>query len=194
MIKVGLTGNIGSGKSTIAKIFKTLEAPVFNADIEAKKLYLEPHVLEKVEAIAGSQVLDDQGNLNRQALAGVIFNDQEKLNAINNLIHPLVRKRYYEWLENNIQSPYTVMEAAIMIEGGLYRQMDRLVIVSASEQVRLERVARRDGLEKKEISQRMQHQLKEEVLLQYADNIIDNNGEKLVIPQVLAIHKALTKA
>ena len=190
-MKVGLTGNIGSGKSTVARIFTVLGIPVFYADYEAKKLYSEKEVLQEVIDAFGNGVLDQAGNIDKAKLAEIIFGDKRKLNIIINIIHPRVRQRYQEWRQQWEQVPCTILEAAIMIESGLYKQMDVVVLVTAPQQQRLQRVAGRDGANEAEIRKRMEHQYPEEKLRTFADFTVENDEHSLVIPQVLHIHKVI---
>lgn len=192
MIKAGLTGNIGSGKSTVARIFQALGVPVFNADLEAKNLYREKEVLQEVTNAFGNSVIDDKGELDKARLAAIIFSDKEKLKQINAIIHPKVRRKYYNWLGRNSNVPYTLQEAAIMIESGLYKQMDKIIVVTAPQHERLQRISSRDGFDKEEILKRMENQYSESMLRSYASFVVENHDHHLVIPQVLEIHKILS--
>lgn len=194
MKKIGLTGNIGSGKSTVARIFRVLGAPVFHADAEAKKLYDNKEVLQEVVDAFGAGVLGDEGRLDKVRLAEVVFGDKEHLQTINHIIHPRVRKRYQEWLQHNEKAPYTVMESAIMTKSDLYRQMDVVVVVTAPLSERLQRVAKRDGFNKEQILRRMESQHDEATLRTYADYVVENEENSMVIPQVMHIHQELLKA
>lgn len=193
MIKVGLTGNIGSGKSTAARIFKSLGVPVFYADTQAKQLYADPGVKREVVALCGNRVLDNDDKINYQKLAAVLFNDSEKLRQLNAIIHPKVREKYRMWLELHHEKPYTVQEAAIMVESGLYKEMDVLVVVTAPQPQRLQRILERESITEEQVRKRMQRQLPEEELVKYADFIVKNDDRTLLIPQILSIHQSLTK-
>lgn len=194
MIKAGLTGNIGSGKSTVARIFQALGVPVFHADQEAKNLYQDKEVLQEVKEAFGENVLDDQGQLDKARLASIIFSDKDKLNTINAIIHPKVRQKYYDWLEQYSNVPYTLQEAAIMIESGLYKKLDKIIVVVAPQHERLQRISSRDGFDKKEILKRMENQFPESTLRSYANFVVENHDHQLVIPQVLEIHKTLSNS
>lgn len=191
MLKVGLTGNIGSGKSLIAKIFETLQIPVFYADAEGKKILDSPGVIEAIKKLFGSQVIS--GNLViRHALAQIVFSDKTKLDNLNNIIHPAVRSRFSNWAEQHTASHYVIYEAAILIESGHYLNMDKIVLVTAPEGLRIKRVMERDNATKVMINRRMTNQWPEEKKREHANFIINNDETELVIPQVMNIHKELT--
>ena len=192
MIKVGLTGNIGSGKSTIAKIFETLGVPVFYADIEAKKILSENDVIDILVAEFGKNIL--LGNLiDRAALAKIVFNDKDALETLNSIIHPRVRQSLINWMETKRDHKYIIQEAAILFESGFYKFFDKNIFVSCPEQIAIERVMKRDHIGEKEVRARIQNQWLEKEKIQLADFIIHNDGANLVIPEILKIHKKLSK-
>src|SRR6185437_5146683 len=143
MLKVGITGGIGSGKSTVCHLFKCLEIPVFNADNAGRQLLEEDtFVIEQVISTFGENVLTN-GKPDRKKIGGIVFNSPEKLAQLNAIIHPAVRKKYAEWtLEQT--APYLIYEAAILFETGLYKQLDYTVLVTAPELLRIQRVMERD--------------------------------------------------
>ncbi len=192
-MKAGLTGNIGSGKSTAARIFSVLGVPVFYADQQAKQLYQDPEVIREVVSLFGGDVTDANGHVVFKHLAKVVFSDPEKLRQLNALIHPRVREKYYSWLELHQEQPYTIQEAAIMVESGLYKQMDAVVVITAPEYQRLQRILGRDGTTEEEVKKRMSQQLPEEKLVEMADFVVKNDEQSLLIPQILDIHKRLIK-
>lgn len=192
-MKVGLTGNIGSGKSTAARIFSALGVPVFYADLQAKQLYHDTEVIREVIGLFGDDVTDADGKVVFQHLAKVVFNDPEKLRQLNALIHPMVREKYYSWLNSHENQAYTVQEAAIMMESGLYKQMDAVVVITAPENQRLQRILGRDGATEEEVRKRMSQQLPEKKLMEIADFVVKNDDQTLLIPQILDIHKRLLK-
>ncbi len=194
MIKAGLTGNIGCGKSTVARIFQALGVPVFQADQQAKNLYKEKEVLDEVAEAFGRDVINENGELVKARLASIIFSDKEKLKKINAIIHPKVRQKYHDWLKIHSNAPYTLQEAAIMIESGLYKMMDKIIVVTAPQHERLQRISSRDGFNKEEILKRMENQYPESTLRSFADFVIENHDHQLVIPQVLEIHKTLSNS
>jgi dephospho-CoA kinase len=190
MLKIGLTGNIGSGKTTIARIFETLGIPVFFADEEGKKLLETSEVKQKIKFLFGEGIFDS-GNINRQKLAKLVFDDKEKLEQLNAVIHPAVRKSFDEAAGKQSKQPYIIYEAAIMIESGAYKNLDRIILVTASEQIRLKRVIARDLTNREAVIKRMKNQWPEEKKKTYAHFIINNNQDQQLIPQVLIIHSQL---
>lgn len=192
MLKVGLTGNMGSGKSIIASVFSCLNIPVYHADVEAKKMYLREDVLRETLFLAGDQILDGSGNLNFPALAEVVFADPKILNGLNRLIHPLVREDFNEWVLHHSGYPYILHEAAIIFESGLRSEFDLVIYVSCPEDISMERIEKRDNLSRELIRQRMKFQFPDREKAYLSDFVILNDGSTLVIPQVLAIHQTLS--
>lgn len=187
---IGLTGGIGSGKSTIAEVFDILKIPVFNSDIEAKQLYSHPEIKQQIIKLFGN-VYNQQNQLDKKALANIVFNDDEKLKQLNNIIHPAVKTLFETWVNKNNQTPILIKEAAILIESGAAKQVDKIIVVTAPEKERIKRVMQRDNVSKKEVIARMRKQLPEEKLITHADFIIKNDNQHLVIPQILDIVKKL---
>ncbi len=191
MLKVGLTGNMGSGKSTIASVFRALHIPVYQADLEAKKMYKRDDVLQKTIALAGDKILDNNGNLNRQSLAEVAFSSPAILHALNQIIHPLVREDFITWASQYTQDIYIIHEAAIIFESGYRAEYDKVIYVSCPESIALERIEKRDHLPRELILKRMQYQLPDSEKESLSDFVILNDGNTLLIPQVLSIHQIL---
>lgn len=187
---IGLTGGIGSGKSTIAEVFDVLKIPVFNSDIEAKQLYSHPEIKQQIIKLFGN-VYNQQNQLDKKALANIVFNDDEKLKQLNNIIHPAVKTLFETWVNKNNQTPILIKEAAILIESGAAKQVDKIIVVTAPEKERIKRVMQRDNVSEKEVIARMRKQLPEEKLITHADFIIKNDNQHLVIPQILDIVKKL---
>src|SRR5690606_2845655 len=181
-IIIGLTGGIGSGKSTIAEIFTTLKIPVFNSDLEAKQLYSHPEVKHQIITLFGN-VYNEQHQLDKKALANIVFNNDKKLQQLNNIIHPAVKKLFDTWVNKNNHAPILIKEAAILIESGAAKQVDKIIVVTAPEKERIIRVMQRDNVSEKEVVARMSKQLPEEELIAQADFIIKNDNKQLVIPQ-----------
>jgi len=193
MIKVGITGGIGSGKTTVCRMFEELGVPVYYADDRAKYLMQHEHFLiDSIKKHFGVEVYAN-GRLNRALLAGKVFNQPEKLKLLNSLVHPAVFKDTEEWLQKLPKStPYCLKEAALLVETGSYKNLDALIVVTAPEQMRMERVVQRDGVQPADVSARMQHQLPEAEKIKRADYIIENNGTLTDLQnRVQAIHTAL---
>jgi dephospho-CoA kinase len=191
MIKVGLTGGIGSGKSLVAEIFQHLGVPVFHADVEAKDQYSNPEVFQKIIGIFGDSVVGADGLLDRKALASIVFRDTVMLGKLNLLIHPLVEAGFRNWLKQNEFAPYTVHEAAILFESGFDRLFDKIIVVDAPKTVCIERVMARDKVTAEQVEERMKNQWEPGLKASKADFIIQNDGKQLLLPQVIALHKTL---
>ncbi len=192
MLKAAITGNIGSGKTTVCRIFESLGIQVFYADAEAKKLYLQPDVISAVENTFGSDVFDENRQLIRQKLSAIVFQNPDALMALNNIIHPKLMEKYRMWLDENVLHAYTLHEAAVIFENGLEKQFDIIINVSAPENIRFRRIKNRDGFPDKEIINRMHRQWPDEKKNMMANFIIVNDGRQFLIPQVMEIHKILT--
>ena len=192
MIKTGLTGNIGSGKSTVATIFETLGIPVYRADLEAKKM-LETDMVKKVLTETFGKDILLQGKVDRKKLASLVFNDGVKLNVLNSIIHPLVKKDLVTWINQKKEFPYVIQEAAILFESGFYKDFDKIILVVSSDELANKRVMERDGITKQEIKQRRGNQWAQSKKIGLSDFVIMNNEEDMLIPQVLKIHETLMK-
>jgi dephospho-CoA kinase len=190
MLRVGLTGGIGSGKSTVARMFTLLGVPVFEADAEAKTLMVSDPDLRTAIATRFGAVVYRTGELDRKALADLVFADAQALADLNALVHPAVRKAFGSWAAGQ-ESPYVLMEAALMAENEGYKQFDRVITVSCPEEERIRRVMERDGVSEEKVRARMRNQGSEEQRLRIAQHVVQNDGSQLVIPQVLAIHAEL---
>lgn len=188
MLKIALTGNIGSGKTTVCRFFEVLGVPVYYADQRARLITRTPGVLDEIRSTFGHDVFEDGNRLNRQKLAQVVFNDQQALNTLNKIIHPRVYLDYQHWLNQHAHVAYTIQEAAVIFEAGHEKRFDRIVVVGAPRQVRLQRVIRRENATCQEVEQRMKNQLDQEVLEKKAHHVIVNDDRQAVIPQVLALH------
>lgn len=187
---VGLTGGIGSGKTTVARVFRILGVPVFEADIEGRRLLREDQdIIQAVMDRFGPEVLRN-GALDRAVLAAKVFSDRSALADLNSIIHPVVRAGFRRWA-NAQNSAYVIMEAAVMAESGSYKIMDRVVLVSAPEDLRIRRVMARDGVEEAHVRARMDNQADETERRAIAQHVILNDDKRLVIPQVLGVHAEL---
>ncbi|MBL7726099.1 MAG: dephospho-CoA kinase [Dinghuibacter sp.] len=187
---VGLTGGIGSGKSTIARIFSVLGIPVYNADAAAKKLVNgHPAIREQITGYFGPESYVN-GEYNRKFIAGIVFSEPEKLEWLNALVHPYTIADAATWAAAQ-QSPYVIKEAALMFESASFHHTDAVIGVSAPETLRLHRVMKRDGATRESVLQRMSRQLPESMKMKLCNYIIYNDEQQAVIPQTLHIHHTL---
>ena len=191
MLKIGLTGNIGSGKSVCSKIFALLGIAVYNADTEAKKLYSNPIFKAKVINLFGTSILTSDA-IDKAKLAAIVFKDNTALEKLNAIIHPEVLNNFKLWC--NAQSkemPYVVHEAAIIYEHNLESYFDKIIVVNSAVDIRIKRIIKRDGLSETDILNRMEKQLSDAEKCKKADYIINNNDKELLIPQIITIHNSI---
>lgn len=187
---IGLTGGIGSGKTTVAKIFEVMNYPVFNSDLEAKIIVdNSDEVKQKIKAEFGN--VYHNGILDRVKMAEIVFNDIAALEKLNSIVHPAVAKKFKNWIIEHQHYDILFKEAAILIESGAYQQMDKIVLVTASERTRIKRVMLRDKVSEDKVKERMSKQLSDKEKNQYADFLIENDSDSLVIPQILKIIEQL---
>ncbi len=189
MLKIGLTGNIGSGKTTVSKIFEVLGIPVFYADEAAKSVMVnDGRLISELKSQFGEESYFADGALNRKHIASIVFNDDAALARLNAIVHPATFRAFDAWVANISDVPYVVKEAALLFESDSYKLCDRTIMVQAPLDMRIKRVIDRDGLSREEIEKREAHQFTEEKKAQLADHIIKNDDTELVIPQVLKLH------
>ena len=192
MLRIGLTGGIGSGKSTIAKIFESLNVPVYYADDAARRLMQEDAgLVENIQHHFGKEAYAG-GKLNRPFISGIVFNDSEKLNLLNGLVHPATIKDAALWIQRQ-QAPYIIKEAALLFESDAKDGLDYIIGVYAPKSLRIHRVMKRDGINKDAIEKRMSRQIDENIKMKLCDFIITNNEQQLVVPQVLELHSQFMK-
>ena len=190
MLKIGLTGNMGSGKTTVSKIFELLGIPVFYADDAAKKVMVTDQVLiNEIKSAFGEESSFDDGALNRKHIAAIVFNNNALLANLNSLVHPATFRAFDAWVANFADVPYVLKEAALLFESDSYKMCDYTVMVQAPLESRIKRVMQRDGLTRIEVESRNAHQFSEEKKTRLADYIINNDDTQLVIPQVLELHR-----
>ncbi|MDR0511290.1 MAG: dephospho-CoA kinase [Rikenellaceae bacterium] len=189
MLKVGITGGIGSGKSVICRLFSMLGVPVYDSDARAKELInSDSQLMAAITAVFGPQSYLATG-LNREYVARRVFGNQAMLARLNGLVHPAVFKDFEAWAQRQ-QAPYVIIESAILFESGLTSRLDRTVLVDAPREVRMERAMLRDGVDRESVERRMEAQGADKPP---TDHIIDNGGEAMVWPQVIAIDKELRR-
>jgi dephospho-CoA kinase len=192
MRKIGLTGGIGSGKSTVARIFRTLAVPVFNADDVAKEIVDQDNAVKSsIYEVFGPKSYLSSGKLDRKWMATEVFKNETMLAKLNAIIHPAVGKKYATWIKQQQHTPYTLKEAAILIESGNYLEMDAIIVVTAPEALRIQRVMQRDGLDEEQVLLRMRNQLTEKERLEKADFLIVNDEKESLIHQVIRLHNQL---
>jgi len=192
MKKIGITGGIGSGKTTVCEIFKLLGVPVFHADDEAKVLQNNDlHIRELLIKLFGKHIYFPDGMLDRKKLAGLIFNNSEALAKVNSIIHPAVRNSFLQWTDNHQDAYYILYEAAILLESGYASDFDRTILVFADEKVRIERVIKRDHISEELVKQRINNQMPEAQKIKMVDFIIENRVEKLLFPQIIELDKLI---
>ena len=190
MKKIGITGNIGSGKSFVCKMFESLGIPVFYSDDETKKLYLIPSVKELIIKRFGTEVYFEDGTLNKKLLSYHLFKNEDAMKFIESVLYPALNQHFDEWCEQQT-TPYVLYESAILFEKNYRKFFDKIIFVSAPEDIRLQRVMKRDDCTEENVRSRMRLQLSEETKISKADFVIYNDGTKPVEPQVMAINKLL---
>ena len=183
---VGITGGIGSGKSIVCRILETMKIPVYYADSESKKLLQNnPEVIREVEQLLGKDVYDNSGKPDRALIASMVFNNGELLQRLNAILHPAVRKSFMDWVKKNNEQPILVKEAAILFESGSHLELDFIVAVTAPEELRIKRVVDRDGKPATAIQKIIKEQMPQESLTERSNFVINNDGDHLLVPQVL---------
>ena len=192
MKKIGITGGIGSGKTTVCEIFKLLGIPVFHADPEAKLLQnSDEGIKQHIINLLGADVCGEDGLPDRQKVAKLVFSDPKLLASLNGIIHPVVRERFLKWCEDFQAAPYILYEAAILFESGFASDFDRTILVLADENLRIARVVRRNHTTEEDVRQRISNQMTDSEKIKKADFIVVNNQDDLVIPQILKIDKLI---
>jgi dephospho-CoA kinase len=192
-IMIGLTGGIGSGKSTVAAMFATLGIPVFNADEQAKLIMQNsPIIKEKLIAQFGAAIYEG-GQLQKEQLATIVFNDPYQLQLLNAIVHPVTIQAAKDWAVQQ-QAPYVIKEAALIFESGAAEGLFKVIGVTAPLTIRKHRVMQRDGITKDQVEARMRNQISDTIKMRLCDYVIHNDNQEMVIPQVLAIDKAIRLA
>ncbi|HVT84879.1 MAG TPA: dephospho-CoA kinase [Chitinophagaceae bacterium] len=190
MLTIGLTGGIGSGKSTVAQLFELLGIPVYYADDAAKQLMNTDEELKSLLKKNFGEQAYKNNELDRQYMAAVVFNDPVKLNLLNSFVHPATIRDAEQWMKRQT-APYAVKEAALLFESGADKMLDHVIGVTAPEELRIERVMKRDGVSREEVMKRLGKQMNEEEKMSLCDFILVNDETQLLIPQVLELHQKL---
>lgn len=190
MLKVGITGGIGSGKTTVCRIFEVLGIPVFYADNAAKSvMHTDTLLRQDIVDGFGKDSYFDTGELNRKHISAIVFNDKEQLAKLNALVHPAVFRAFDTWVALQKNVPYVLKEAALLFESDSYKMCDRSILVKSPEALRIARIIARDNTTAEEVRLRMNRQFTDEQKEKLADHIIINDEEMLLIPQVLELHQ-----
>lgn len=193
MLRVGLTGGIGSGKSFVGEVFMSLGVPVYEADVEAKRLMVEDdELVSGIKKLIGNEAYSS-GKINRKYIASKVFNNKGLLAGLNEIVHPAVGRDFENWAMGQTGSRYVIEEAAILFESGASERMDYSIVVHADEEVRLRRVMERDGVSEAEVRARMANQLSGDELIKMADFIIYNENDRLILPQIVDLHSKILK-
>ena len=190
MKKIGITGGIGSGKTYVASVFQSLGIPIFNADIQAKKIMTSSRKLIKLlKEEFGNDIYKDS-DLNKEKLASIVFSNSDKLQKLNSLVHPIVKEEFNNWCKKQT-SPYVIKEAAILFESNSHIGLDAVICVSAPLDLRIERLLNRDDYSEKEIKKRIENQISQEEKEKLSDYIIVNDEKDLLLPKIIKFHKEL---
>ncbi|MBC7382478.1 MAG: dephospho-CoA kinase [Bacteroidia bacterium] len=191
MLKIGITGNIGSGKTTVSRIFEQIGIPVYDADSHAKSIMIDnTFLVASIKILLGEEAYTADEQLNRAFVAQKVFTDPTLLAKLNALVHPAVFNDFESWF-NKQNAPYVLKEAALLYESDSYKTLDKIIVVSANMKLRLQRSITRDASNTAAIEARMKNQMPEEEKVKRADFVIYNNENDLLIPQVLSIHKQI---
>jgi len=192
MRKIGITGGIGSGKTTVCEVFKQFGIPIYNTDLMAKRLMnKDSDLINSIKLEFGNGIYNN-GQLEKAKLASMVFNSPEKLKKLNALVHPAVAADFENWVRNQ-HSDLVIKEAAILFETGGYEELDAIILIHATKEVRLLRVMKRDGVSKNEVLSRMNNQWPDEKKIKLTDHIVQNHGDHLVVPQILELLEVLRK-
>lgn len=190
IIRLGITGGIGGGKSTVCKVFAVLGIPIFYSDAEASKIMnTDESLMSAINSVVGEDMYLS-GSLDRALLAKYVYNDENLLQQINQLVHPAVFENFVSW-SNTQDAPYAIVEAAILFESGMYKYVDKVATVTAPVEERIDRVITRNGKTREQVLQIMKNQMDDETKIKMSDYVINNSEKDMVIPVVLKIHEDL---
>lgn len=191
-LRIGITGGMGSGKTTVCKIFEALGVPVYYADDRAKAIMTENETVKaEIIALFGEEAYFPDGSLNRKFISSAAFGDQDKLTRLNSIVHPAVLRDGEHWQARNSHAIYTLKEAALLFESGSHQVLDKIITVYAPQEIRIERVMKRDGASRQQVWARMSRQMPDEEKIRLSDFTIFNDGSQSLVKQVLDIHRQL---
>ena len=188
---VGLTGGIGSGKTIVSQLFKTLGCVIYNSDNRAKDLYFNSEVKQQVISLLGQEVYTNNGELNKVSISQIVFSDDNKLKQLNAIIHPAVKKDFDLFVKSYPSNTLIIKESALLFEENLYLNCDATILVTAPIELKIERIIKRNSLSKTEIEKRMLTQWADEQKIPLADFVIVNDEKQAIVPQVVAIFNKL---
>jgi dephospho-CoA kinase len=192
-LKLGVTGGIGSGKTSVCKVFSVLGIPVFSTDRIAREIMdSDQDIISRINSIAGKDLYRN-GFLDRMSLASLIFNNHTLLEKVNSLVHPVVFDHFTSW-EKNQTAPYVIMEAAILFESGASKYVDKVATIVAPEEERLGRVTMRSKLSRQQVLERIKNQLDDKTRIKLSDYVIYNSENDMIIPAILEIHEDILKS
>jgi len=190
MLKIGITGGIGSGKTTVCKVFELLGVPVFYADDVAKSIMLtDPTLKSGVLEAFGENSYTKSGELNRSYISSIVFNNKHELEKLNSLVHPAVFRAFDNWVSGQTGAPYVIKEAALLYESDAYKMCDQSVLVISPIETRISRRKTRDGICVEDIQLRMNRQFSDDQKMKFADHILINDEQQLLIPQIIQLHR-----
>lgn len=188
MKKIGITGGIGSGKTYISNIFKSLGIPLFNSDIEAKTLMnSSKKLVSQIKKEFGEDIYTNE-NFNKEKLSSIVFSNSDKLQKLNSLVHPIVKEEFNNWCKKQT-SPFLIKEAAILFESKSHLGLDAVICVSAPLELKIKRLFKRDNFSEMEIKKRIDNQISQDEKEKLSDYIILNDEKELLLPQIIKLHK-----
>ena len=192
MLKIGITGGIGSGKTTVCHLFETLHIPVYYADDAAKWLMNNnADLIIAIKNAFGNDVYNDQNQLQRTKLASIVFSNANARKLLEGLVHPAVEQHNQQWIEQHKNAPYVLKEAALIFESGSYKHLDKVITVTAPLELRISRVKKRDNATVEQVKARIAAQMPDEEKIRLSDFVIYNNEQQMLIPQVMHIHEQI---
>lgn len=190
MKRIGITGYIGSGKTTACQIFEHLGIPVYYSDYHAKNAYCNPHIQQQITTALHTDVFEN-GILNKELLAGIIFTHPEKLALVNAIIHPYIHQHFRQWC-NEQHSPYLLFESAILFQSDIYQWFDDIILIHTPKEELYSRIQYRNGWSRQEIEQRLEKQCITKQAIAQCKYIVHNDENRLLIPQILQVHAQIT--
>lgn len=190
--KIGITGGMGVGKTSVSRIFETFGIPIYDADQRAKALMTDNEAVRKdIEDEFGWDAYKKDRSLNRKYLAKIVFDNPDKLEKLNAIVHPRVFENYNQWVKEQSGAPYTIKEAALMFETESYKQLDEIIVVTCPINIRIDRIMKRDNSKREDVLKRINNQMTDKERLKRANYIIKNDGSKSLIHQSLDIHRQI---